>query len=452
MNPNRPPSTVESQPPSSTGQSSDQFNYLDTSTLSAPFEFYRSARRESPVFRVSRAGSRPDLYLITSYALIREVTQNPELFSSQFGHLLFERIGGNAQADAILKGGMKTQAGLLLVADGAQHKRYRALVNSVFTGVRVNKWSPVIERIADELIDSFIEHGECDFVQQFAIRLPTYVIADILGFDRTVYDRVTVWSDAIIRYVSQIHSPDEEIGAARLMVEFDHYLMDQIKQRRALPGEDLVSALIQSSVEGEPALTDDEIGPLIREIAVAGNETTRNTLMSGLTRLLKNPAQLQALIQDPALMPNAVEEILRYEVPASSMWRVATADTELAGVKIPKGAAILMRFDSANRDEAQFEDPEAFDIRRRNANTQISFGAPGIHRCLGQMLARKELTLAFQKLLQRLKNLRIVESKSDLAYWPGLMHRGIGALFLTFDPGERTAMGSHDEARIRMQR
>jgi cytochrome P450 len=429
-------------------KSLEQFDYLNPSTLADPFEFYQIARKQSPVFKVSRSEGRADIYLVTTYALIREVTQNTETFCSNFPHLLFERTGSSPEVDAILAGGMKTKAGLLLIADGLKHKRYRTLVNSVFTGIRVNKWSPVIERIVDELIDSFIESGECDFVQQFAIRLPTYVIADILGFDRSMYDQVTIWSDAIIRLVSQMDSPAEEVGAARLMIEFEDFIINQIKQRRTEPRDDLISALIQVRVEGEPPLSDDEIGPLIKEIAVAGNETTRNTLMSGLVRLIRNPAQMEALAKDPSLLSNAVEEILRYEVPASSMWRVTTVTTELAGVKIPKGAAVLLRYDSGNRDEAQFEDPEAFDIRRKNANSQISFGAPGIHRCLGQMLARKELVIAFQQLLGRLKGLCIVAEKSDITYWPGLLHRGIGSLHLVFERAERVATGKHDEVRI----
>ena len=185
-------------------------------------------------------------------------------------------------------------------------------------------------------------------------------------------------------------------------------------------------------------------------MTVAGNETTRNTLMSGIVRLLDNPDQLQALKADESLIANAVEELLRYETPASSMWRVATREVELAGVRVPKGAAINLRLDSANRDEKTFADAEKFDIFRKNARDHFSFGAPGVHRCLGQMLARKELCIAFPILLRRLTNLRLVPEKSDTHYWPGLLHRGIGKVHLAFDPGPKVARAIAGDERIRL--
>jgi cytochrome P450 len=184
-------------------------------------------------------------------------------------------------------------------------------------------------------------------------------------------------------------------------------------------------------------LTDAEIAPITFEIAVAGNETTRNTLMSGIVRLINHPDQMQALKDDPSLAANAVEELLRYETPATSMWRVATRDAVLGDVTIPQGSEVLLRFDAGNRDPARFEDPDRFDIRRKNARMHLAFGAPGVHRCLGQMLARKEMVIAFPRLLNRLHNLRIVAEGSDINYWPGLLHRGIGAVRIAFDPGQR---------------
>jgi cytochrome P450 len=428
----------------------EQYDFLDPDTLAEPFDFFQLARRHEPVFKVERPLGRPDVYLVTTYSLIKEVSQNAELFSSSFMHLHFERIGGNPAADAILARGMRPGAQLLLAND-PEHKRYRGMVNSVFTGVRVNKWAPAIERITDELIDTFVEQGRCDFFNQFAIRLPTYVISDILGVERDMYDRITQWSDAIIRLVSRMLSYDEEVGAAQLMVQLDDFLLDLIRRRRAAPRDDLVSALIQTPIEGEPPLTDEAFVPLVREITVAGNETTRNTLISGLVRFLRNPAQTQAMMEDPSLVANAVEEILRLESPASGMWRVTTRETELGGVKIPKGGALLLRYDSANRDETQFPDPDAFNIRRQNAATHVAFGAPGIHRCLGQMLARKELSIAFPRLLKRLKNVRALEDSDGLRYWAGLLHRGIGKLQLEFEPGEKvsTQRGGADRVALR---
>jgi len=269
-----------------------------------------------------------------------------------------------------------------------------------------------------------------------------------LGFERRNYDRVTAWSDAIIRRVSRIGSKEQEVEATRMILDMERFIDAEVARRREHPTDDLISALIQARSDGEPPLTDLEIGPLVREMTVAGNETTRNTLMSGIVRLLNNPDQLKALLTDESLIGNAVEELLRYEVPASSMWRLATREVELGGVRIPKGAAINLRLDSANRDENTFSEPEKFDIYRKNARDHFAFGAPGVHRCLGQMLARKELCIAIPILLRRLRNLRLVAEKSDTHYWPGLLHRGIGKVYLAFDPGPKAARAATGDERV----
>jgi cytochrome P450 len=231
-------------------------------------------------------------------------------------------------------------------------------------------------------------------------------------------------------------TPEEEVEAAKMVLDFRRFIKSMIQARRIKPEDVLISLLIAARVGGMEPLSDEEVAPSAFEIAVAGNETTRNTLMSGMVQLLRHPDQMQALIDDPSLTPGAVEELLRYETPATSMWRVATVDTVLAGISIPKGAALLLRFDSANRDPAKFKDAERFDIRRKNAHQHVAFGGFGVHRCLGQMLARKELVIGFNSLLARLKNMRVLEG-SDTDYWPGLMHRGITSVRLGFDKGKR---------------
>src|SRR5690606_34592072 len=145
------------------------------------------------------------------------------------------------------------------------------------------------------------------------------------------------------------------------------------KKRRVDPGDDLITNLINARVDGYEPLTDEEIGPLALEVAVAGNETTRNVMTSGLMRIIRNPEQMRAIIDDPSLIPNAVEECLRYE-PATSIWRVTTCEVEIGGMTLPKGSNILLRYDSANRDPRKFDHPETFDIKRKNAHQHQAFG------------------------------------------------------------------------------
>ncbi len=405
--------------------------FSDPKILAEPHAFLARLRRESPVCKVTDPRGSP-IYLVTSYALIEEATKRVEDFSNHIGHLLVVGDEANPEVARILSQ-VSGGPGLLLITDDPEHKRYRALVNAVFAQGRVANLTPTVERIVNELIDAMLEKGEADFVNEFAVLLPTYVIADILGLARADYPRVRAWSDSVIRIVSRMGTPEEEIAAAHDVVEFRRFISERVRLRRQEPADDLISNLVSVRLDGLEPLNDEEASGLTFEIAVAGNETTRNTLMSGLVQLLRHPDQLRDLASDPSLVANAVEELLRYETPATSMWRVATRDTELGGVAIPKGAEVLLRFDAANRDPAKFEDPDAFDIRRRNARAQVAFGAPGVHRCLGQMLARKELSIAIPALLSRLHNIRIIPEGSDTAYWPGLLHRGIGSLRIAFD-------------------
>lgn len=408
--------------------------FFSSENLADPFGIMARMRAESPVAAITDPAGR-EIYLITDIRLIEEAAKRTDDFSNRFGHLLMAGGGADAEVAAILAS-EPLEATLLLTTDDPEHQRYRALVNAAFASGRVAHMEDRIGALIDELIDGFITEGSVDFVNRFAVLLPTYIIADILGLPREKYGKVKEWSDAVITVVGRTGTLEQERECAHLMVEMRRYVKETVRARRADPRDDLISNLVSARVDGVSPLTDDEAAALAFETAVAGNETTRNTLMSGMVQLLRHPDQMQALIDDPALAANAVEEILRYETPASSMWRIARHDTELGGVAIPAGATLLLRYDGGNRDPQRFEDPDRFDIRRRNARQHISFGAPSMHRCLGQMLARKELTLAFTRLLERLHNIRIAPG-SVTDYQPSLLFHCIASLWLEFDPGER---------------
>lgn len=409
--------------------------FFDHDVLADPFALMAEMRKDAPVARTIDPTGR-EIFVVTKLATIEQVARQTEDFSNDFIHLFSAGNMHPEVAEILAQDSMRIN--LLLTTDDPEHKRYRALVNAVFATGRIAHLTSVIEKLVDELIDGFIERGHCNFVDEFAVLLPTYIIADILGLPRDKYDKVKEWSDAVITVVGRTGTKEDEIRSARLMVEFRQYLRNTIEARREEPRDDLLSNLVGVRLDGVAPLTNEEAGALAFEISVAGNETTRNTLMSGLVQLLRHPDQMQALIDEPSLIDNAIEEILRYETPANSMWRIARRDLLLEGVAIPAGATLLLRYDGGNRDPDRFEDPDRFDIRRRNARTHVAFGAPSVHRCLGQMLARKELTVAFPRLLTRLKNLRIADS-SNTSYQPSLMFHTIGGLDLIFTPGPKTA-------------
>lgn len=407
--------------------------FYEAETLRDAYPLMAKMREEEPVKHTIDPNGNV-IYVVTQAKAVADCARRMEDFSSQFGHLL---LAGNAYPEvAEIMESEPLPSGLLLSSDDPDHKRFRAQVNAAFATGRVANMAPDIEVLCDELIDGFIERGSCDFVDEFAVLLPTYIIADILGMPREHFKRVKEWSDAVITVVGRMGTKEQEIEAAKLIAKTRRYIKDLVADRRENPRDDLISNLIHVDVEGVVPLTDIEVAALAFETSVAGNETTRNTMMSGLVQLLRHPDQLQALIDDPSLTANAVEEMLRYETPASSMWRIAHHDTELAGTKIPAGGVLLLRYDAASRDPALFENPEDFDITRKNAIRHFAFGAPSPHRCLGQMLARKEMNIAFPKLLSRMKNIKIAEG-SQTDYLPSLLFHTIGSLNLEFDPGPR---------------
>lgn len=285
-----------------------------------------------------------------------------------------------------------------------------------------------------ELIEAFADRGHCEFVEEFGVPLPVAMIAGQIGLDDDP-KRVKRWSDAAVDRFSQMVDHDRKLECARSLVEFQHYMKGLIDDRRANGGNDLLTDLVEARIEGETPLIDPEIMSLMQQFMVAGNETTTSTLAGGLLQLIRNPDQMAkakaaAGGRDPKVIGNLVEEALRYETPTAGMWRIVKADTELGGVSIPEGAVVQLRYAAANRDPKRFPDPDRFDIDRANARTHLSFGK-GPHMCVGNMLSRKEMLVAFDELLERLDNFAVPDENA-IRILPNILLRGVTYLPITF--------------------
>ncbi|MDG2334233.1 MAG: cytochrome P450, partial [Myxococcota bacterium] len=239
-------------------------------------------------------------------------------------------------------------------------------------------------------------------------------------------------SDGFVAQLSGMATTEEQVEAWKLIVEFQKYFEKVLEDRAENPRDDIISALVTARVEGEKSLDTAECLSILQQMLVAGNETTASTLCEGMRLLVENPEQLERLRAEPALIPNAVEEMLRLTTPTANMWRVCLEETEIAGVSIPAGSGMLVRYAAANRDPAIFPDPHRFDIERPNAREHLAFGA-GVHFCLGAQLARAELVKGFEALLERLPNLRFPEGSPPPEYPPNILLRGMTALPLEFD-------------------
>lgn len=400
-------------------------DFFSAEVLADPFAAYQHALAHSPVHPVPGTA----ITLVMSYALVTEVAARTADFSNDFSAILAGTRSSDPDVVAILETGWP-QRDTLLTADPPTHTRFRKLVNLAFSMKRVDALEAHMRGIASGLIDAFAERGECEFVRDFAMPLPVQMISEQIGIDRTDFATVKRWSDAFADRLGGMISKERELECAREVVAFQHAMKAKIDARRVAPCDDLLSDLVNARVDGERPLDDAELLSILQQLMVAGNETTTAALAGGLVQLIRNPRQADKVRANPSLIRNMVEEILRLESPTAGLWRVVKRDTELGGVALKAGSMLMLRFAAANRDPARFANPDAFDVERANANTHLAFGR-GIHMCIGNMLSRKELAVAFDELLKRLHRFEISD-ESAAVYPPNMLLRGLSALPIRF--------------------
>ncbi len=333
-------------------------------------------------------------WALTRHADIVEVSRHPELYCSG--------QSGSTIVDMPVE--LLEFFGSMINMDDPRHSRLRRIVSAAFNPRMVKSVEDTIEQVADEIIDTVAPLGSCDFVTEVAGRLPLKVICDMMGVPESDYDRVFHCSNVILSSGDTEYVPE---GADVVLAFLEAgnelaSLMDDLAARRLEhPTGDLTSELVHANVDGE-SLTRSELASFFILLLVAGNETTRTAISHGLWALTQHPEQRRAWAEDfEALAPTAVEEIVRWASPVIFMRRTLTAPTVLSGQALDEGDKVVLFYNSANRDEAVFEAPERFDIRR-HPNPHVGFGAAGPHFCLGAHLARREITVMFRELFKRL--------------------------------------------------
>jgi cytochrome P450 len=404
---------------------------FDPAVLESPFEYYRALRAEAPVFRDPFTG----IFHVATYDLVLEALRDFETFGSRFAPAMgagtLAELAGDPELESLREGsypGVDT----MLTADPPEHERFRGLVNKAFTPRRVDALEPGVAKLADALIDAFVADSRFEVLSQFAVLLPLSVIADQIGVSRADLPRLKRWTDGFTAQLSGMARGEGAKEAVRRIFEFQRYFAARVEEARLSPRDDVLSDLVRARLEGERPLDMPETLSILQQLLVAGNETTASAIAEGLLLLVQNPDELALVRDDPSLLPNLVEEVLRLATPTASMWRKAARDAALGGVEIPAGSMVLLRFASANRDESRFPDPDRFDVRRANAGEHLAFGH-GIHFCLGAMLARKEMKVAFAALLDRLDALRLAPGSPEPRHKPSVLLRGLAELHLAFE-------------------
>ena len=301
-------------------------------------------------------------------------------------------------------------------------------MNKAFTARAIERLEPRIRVLIDRLLDRVIEQGEMDLIADLAYPLPASVILEMLGLPCDDLDRIKTWSDELALFVgSSVNTPDKYQRATDSITAMNEYFRVAIQRRRDKPGDDLLTALLGAQEQGD-LLSDDELVAICVLLVFAGHETTTNLIGNGILALLRHPAELVRLCEDPRLMPLAVEELLRFDGPAAAAVRIATDEITLHGQTIRPGDRVFAMLNAANRDPRQFANPETLDIARKE-NRHLAFGQ-GIHFCIGAPLARMEAKLAISAILDRCSDISLQSTK--LIWSDSLVLRGVRSLPVSF--------------------
>ncbi|WP_386967903.1 cytochrome P450 [Archangium violaceum] len=385
----------------STSGLGSEYNPLVSPQLEDPHPFLARARREEPVFFSATLGA----WVVTRHADISAVVADTARFSSAESITVGAATMPPEVVTALMDGYPLVPS--LVDNDPPAHTRFRGLVSKAFTGRRLAEKEPSIRALVDELISGFMYEGQADLFLRFAHPLSASIIAAILGIPREDISRFRRWSDDLTTVLAAHGPVENQVAAARGVVDFQRYLASALEERKAAPREDLLSDIVTEGQGMTPPMSMAELVSLLMQVHFAGHETTAGLIVGGVELLLNNPEQLQTLRNEPDLIAGTVEEAVRMVSPVHAMFRTALEEVEIGGVTIPKGAHIRIVYASANRDEARFHEPERFDIQRPDVKKHLAFGH-GLHFCVGAPLARLEARLALEALLRRLPGLRLV--------------------------------------------
>ena len=407
-----------------------EINPMHPDLLRCPALLNKRLRDEAPVFKDPSSG----IYFISRFEDVVAMSQDPKIFSSVMGGAATRAVESSEPEIVEIMSEGYADVPTMLTQDPPLQRRYRKFVDGVFAPSALNALSPMMESISHDLIDRFGKKGECEFLSEFGIPLPLTVIASQIGAPIEDLPKLRRWTEAFIDNLSQQGGLEGRIKTAKSIIEFQHYFISRLEERRAEPRDDILSKIVNASIEGDQPMNNGECLSMLNQILVAGNETTGAAMAQGILLLIENPDQYELVLADPSLqtISNFVEEVLRVSSPSANMYRRTTKDIALHGVSIPENSICFARFASANQDDNQFQDALRFDITRHNLKTHVAFGK-GVHHCLGAALARREMNIGFKVLFARVENFRLQSKNQIPEFMPNALLHGLERLDIAFD-------------------
>lgn len=385
----------------------------DPAFLTDPYPFYKELRETAPVFWFPHGGLTGGMWLVTRYEDVAALLKHSHTGKDITRLVAAEQLGSEPRGKDLLN------------SDPPDHTRLRALVSQAFTPRRTRNLEPRIVQIATELLDRVRGAGQMEFMADFAIPLPIIVIAELLGVPLEDRYEFRAWSNDLVRGIDSMgQNPEAARKGEEAGLALNEYFAELLRQRRVQPRDDLMSGLVAAR-DGGDRLSEQELIGLCQLLLIAGHETTVNLLGNGLLTILRHRDQWERLQEHPEYLESAIEEMLRFESPVQrATFRFATAPITIAGQTIEAGQQVSALIGAANRDPAEFPEPDRFDVRRQ-PNRHLAFGR-GIHFCLGAPLARTEARIAFGQLLADFPNMELATDTPD---WNGnTFLRGLNSL------------------------
>jgi len=387
-----------------------------------PYPFYKQLRDEDPVHWDTQLG----FWILTRYADVMEVLHDPRIGKAIGLETALHRLPEAERQVATPV--YQTFARQMLYADPPYHTKLRSLVNKAFTPRMVEKMRPRVQQIADSLVDAVEARGCMDVVHDYAYPLPLAVILDLFGLPQSDSAQIKAWTDdfsAALGIVAQ--TPQVMQRASSSLAEFNKYICAKFDELEKNPKDDFLSALLQAG-EQDNHLSRDELVANVLIVILGGHENSTNTISNSLRALFQHPEQMQEVLHDPSLVNSAVEETLRYDNSVQIVWRYAIEDLEVGGKRIEKGQLLNCMVGAANRDPAQFPDPDTFDIHRPEYR-HLGFGM-GVHFCVGMPLGRLDAQIGLGTLLRRLPKIHLTDTQLEWQIAPTF--RGVKALPVAF--------------------
>ena len=411
--------------PSEAQSLAGRFDPFQDPYLADPYLFFAQARKATPVFYS------PDLdyWVVTRYHDIRHIFQTPKVFSAANTLAPLQPICA-AAGHLLAKGGFRPVP-TLTNSDPPGHSRLRRLTNVAFTPRRVAAMEPFVRELTGRFLKERLSSGRAEFVRDLAWDLPALVIFRVLGIPDEDVARVKAGAESRLLLMWGRPTEAAQVRLARWMAAFWRYAEALVASRAEQPRDDFTSDLVLARDGDLPALNHQEVTQIVYELLFAGHETTTGLIGNAMRQLLTHRHAWGEICADPSLIPNAIEEVLRFDTSVIAWRRKTTQAVEIGGVPVPADADLLLLLGSANRDPAVFEDPDRFDIHRRNAKEHLSLGQ-GAHYCLGAPLARLEVRVVLEELSARLPSLRLVSGQT-LRFQPNTTFRGPLAMLVEWD-------------------